>query len=276
METTSCRQSEINLIGDWIKGINVKIILERNNQTYTVDLSSPIDISIPFISDSGVIAFGANPYQARPFTAGTFIGSLDSGSPVNFYDIKINPHGNGTHTESMLHVDKRGLSINETLKNFHFIACLCTAKTIETEEGDRIIDSSCINLDRVYKEKAEALIIRTLPNEKAKETRNYTKQNPPYLSNDLMQEINNTKITHLLLDLPSVDREQDEGKLANHKKFWNTEEFPLNDKTITEMVYVGQELEDGIYLLNLQIISLDIDASPSKPVLYRLEKNEIN
>jgi len=34
-------------------------------------------------------------------------------------------------------------------------------------------------------------------------------------------------------------------------------------------VYVPNSIEDGIYLLNLQIASFENDASPSKPVLYK-------
>ncbi len=40
--------------------------------------------------------------------------------------------------------------------------------------------------------------------------------------------------------------------------------------TITEMIYVSDEVEDGDYILNLQIASFENDASPSKPVLYKI------
>jgi hypothetical protein len=74
--------------------------------------------------------------------------------------------------------------------------------------------------------------------------------------------------------LPSVDKEKDEGKLLAHKAFWNvTDVKNLNvdarlDCTITEMIFVSDEVKDGSYLLNLQIASFENDASPSKPILY--------
>jgi hypothetical protein len=46
------------------------------------------------------------------------------------------------------------------------------------------------------------------------------------------------------------------------------------DATITEMVFVPDAVADGIYLLNIQIASLETDASPSKPVLYPLLPTE--
>ena len=38
--------------------------------------------------------------------------------------------------------------------------------------------------------------------------------------------------------------------------------------TITEMIFVPNEIRDGLYLLNLQTTSFDLDASPSKPVIF--------
>jgi len=35
---------------------------------------------------------------------------------------------------------------------------------------------------------------------------------------------------------------------------------------------VANKIEDGKYLLNLQIASFENDATPSKPVLYRMEE----
>jgi len=86
-----------------------------------------------------------------------------------------------------------------------------------------------------------------------------------------MQVIVDAGIKHLLLDVPSVDKEQDGGKVANHKLFWDLDGEPKKHHTITEMIYVPDSAKDGLYLLNLQIISLEeIDASPSKPIIYPL------
>jgi hypothetical protein len=76
--------------------------------------------------------------------------------------------------------------------------------------------------------------------------------------------------------LPSVDREEDQGKLLAHKAFWNvknTQELNPDARlscTITELIFVPDAIQDGTYLLNLQIASFENDASPSKPVLYAL------
>lgn len=42
-----------------------------------------------------------------------------------------------------------------------------------------------------------------------------------YFSQDAMCYINALEVKHLLVDLPSVDRENDGGRLAAHRIFWN-------------------------------------------------------
>jgi hypothetical protein len=75
--------------------------------------------------------------------------------------------------------------------------------------------------------------------------------------------------------MPSIDRIYDEGKLSNHRIFWNVEpgSFELKEdsrlnNTITELIYVPNEVEDGEYLLNLQIAPFASDAAPSRPVIF--------
>ena len=85
------------------------------------------------------------------------------------------------------------------------------------------------------------------------------------------QALNQNGIEHLLVDLPSVDREEDQGRLSAHKAFWGMETGPLRiNSTITELIYVPDEIPDGLYLLNLQVMNLANDAAPSRPVLYAL------
>ena len=83
-------------------------------------------------------------------------------------------------------------------------------------------------------------------------------------------------VKHLLVDTPSVDRLFDDGILSAHNIFWETKEKSLNVnaayKTITEMVFVPNEVKDGKYLLNLQIAPFAADASPSRPILYKINE----
>ena len=123
----------------------------------------------------------------------------------------------------------------------------------------------------------EAIVIRTLPNQENKKHKNYSNTNPTYLLEEAATFIRESGIKHLLIDLPSVDRENDEGKLLAHKAFWNVKDVNnLNadarlDCTITEMIFVDDNVKDGSYILNIQIASFENDASPSKPILFKID-----
>ncbi|MFZ4612480.1 MAG: cyclase family protein, partial [Bacteroidia bacterium] len=114
------------------------------------------------------------------------------------------------------------------------------------------------------------IIIRTLPNEPEKINHQYSNTNPPFIEKEAISYLNSKGIEHVLIDLPSVDKEKDEGKLEAHKEFWNFNGELEHHKTITEMIYVPNEIIDGFYFLNLMIAPFENDASPSKPVIYCL------
>ncbi|HET6245632.1 MAG: cyclase family protein [Bacteroidetes bacterium] len=246
------------------------INIYHKKEKYQADFTNPIDISIPLRAGaSNVNAWYAEPVKIEAVETQHFIGDVNKGGSVNFRNIFFNPHANGTHTECVGHISKENISINKCLKKFHFIALLITITPQELANGDKVITAVQIS-DAIKDSKPEALIIRTLPNELAKNEKQYSNTNPPYLEAAAAQLIHNKNIEHLLIDLPSVDRESDEGKLAAHHIFWQYPENPQLNRTITELIYVPDTVKDGSYLLNLQIASFENDASPSKPVLYKL------
>ncbi|KQO34476.1 metal-dependent hydrolase [Flavobacterium sp. Leaf82] len=251
---------------------------------FEIDLSKPIDISIPLTNtDENPIAWYIEKPVIEPVVFGDWIGKVSEGkSSTNFNNIFFNPHGHGTHTECLGHITNDFYSINQSLKQFFFYAKLIT---VEPEKiGDDLVITkesistslSVTNASTSLSKTIEALIIRTLPNQKDKKSRKYSNTNPPYLSEEAAVFIRESEIQHLLIDLPSVDKEHDEGKLLAHKAFWNVKDtLNLNpdarlNATITEMIYAPAEIEDGEYILNLQIASFENDASPSKPILYKI------
>ncbi|MFH7011974.1 cyclase family protein [Flavobacterium sp. FlaQc-52] len=248
---------------------------------FEIDLSKPIDISIPLTNtDENPIAWYIEKPTIEPVVFGDWIGKVSEGkSSTNFNNIFFNPHGHGTHTECLGHITTDFYSINQSLTQFFFSAKLITIEP-ETIGEDLVITKEqvqkAMSLSTSLHLTTEALIIRTLPNQKDKKSRKYSNTNPPYLAEDAAVFIRESEIQHLLIDLPSVDREHDEGKLLAHKAFWNVKDtLHLNPDarlkaTITEMIYVSDEVKDGDYILNLQIASFENDASPSKPILFQI------
>lgn len=232
-----------------------------------VNLNEGLDLSIPLRGDnSNPRAWYVDPPRFEPVRANGWIGSVEEGGDVNFRDIYFNPHGHGTHTECLGHITKEVYSINQHLSIFFFDAEVITVKP-EIINGDQIITSSCLK-DLNNKTDIDALIIRTLPNDKAKYSKNYSDTNPPFLSVDCLPLLNALKVKHLLVDLPSVDKEDDGGALAFHHGFWGVPNEPNFERTITELIFVPDVVEDGKYLLNLQVAAFENDAAPSRPVLF--------
>ncbi|ALM48824.1 metal-dependent hydrolase [Flavobacterium psychrophilum] len=253
----------------------MKATVHYNGEALSADLSQPIDISIPLTdNESNPIAWYLDKPVIEPVTMGDWVGKVSEGASTNFNNIFFNPHGHATHTECLGHITRAFFSINQALKQFFFTTEVVSVQPEEQGE-DFVITKSQIE-EALSGKTPEAIVIRTLPNAAAKTSKNYSNTNPPYLEEGAALFIRECGIKHLLIDLPSVDREQDEGKLVAHKAFWNvTDVNNLNadarhDATITEMIYVNDTVIDGSYLLNLQIASFENDASPSKPVLYQL------
>ncbi len=128
---------------------------------------------------------------------------------------------------------------------------------------------------------ARALVIRTLPNGPDKRRRDYTGAAAPYLSSEAARWLVERGIEHLIVDLPSIDRIEDEGRLTAHRVFFGlppgARDLPLARRahcTITELAYVPDSAPDGEYLLELQVPALGGDAVPSRPLLYALASPE--
>ena len=259
----------------------MKATIQHNDKLFSVDFSKPIDISLPLSNTSdNPIAWYQELPEIEPVKIASetseWIGKVSEGkSSTNFNNIFFNPHAHGTHTECLGHITNDFYNVNEALKTFFFTAELISI-TPKSVGKDLVITKEQVK-KALKNQNPEAIVIRTLPNNESKKHINYSNTNPAYLSEEAAIFIRETGIKHLLIDLPSVDKEHDEGKLLAHKAFWNVKDVTnLNqdarmDCTITELIFVENSVQDGSYLLNLQIASFVNDASPSKPVLYKIE-----
>tara|TARA_B100000530_G_scaffold147163_1_gene92239 strand:- start:5040 stop:5795 length:756 start_codon:yes stop_codon:yes gene_type:complete len=248
----------------------MKGTIKHNQNTYTFNFNSSIDISIDIIRE-GVQAFGIPKLKIQPVEQAGWVGDVSKGSAVNFNNISFNPHAHTTHTECVGHISAKKESLNTELTDFFFTSKLITVAP-KQKNKDCVITKKMISDLFVNNDKVDALIIRTLPNDKKKKYTNYANTNPPYFLKGAIDYIVNQGICHLLVDLPSLDKEKDGGRLIAHKSFWRFPENIRHGSTITELIYVSPMVEDGLYLLNLQFIPFENDASPSRPLLFKLHK----
>jgi arylformamidase len=250
--------------------MSIEIRVNHLGIDYTIDPLQFYDISMPFSAQPNAArAWYIDPVKIEPVRLGDWVGSVKAGGSVNFKNIFFNPHAHGTHTECVGHISKEDFSINNNLKQFFCLATLLTV-TPQKRDEDLVIDADLF--EEIKKAKTEAIVIRTLPNTLSKLSTNYSNSNPPYITSEAMQLLVDFGIKHLLIDLPSVDKEQDGGALAAHHIFWQYPDDTRLDATITEFVFVDNEIPDGVYLLNLQVAPFENDASPSRPLLFPLQK----
>jgi hypothetical protein len=262
-----------------------------SGKQYSAETSDGMDISIPMIfNGQQPNTYDVEIASSKAVETTDFIGDTRRGGSCNFEEVRLIPHCNGTHTECVGHISYERISVYETLRDTFIPAMLITVTPLNPENtkdvydpelnpNDLLITADLINggVKKFDNDFLNALIIRTKPNDVSKRSRRYIENQPPFFSVDAMKLISQLNVNHLLVDIPSVDRTFDEGKLSAHHIYWDvkrgshdvdTQNHSL--KTITEMIYVPDEVEDGVYLLNLQIAPFVSDASPSRPVLFRI------
>lgn len=244
--------------------------IQINSKKIKIDLSKPLDISMPLrASEKNVNAWYVNAPKIEPVKVDEWIASVAKGADINFNNISFNPHAHGTHTESVGHITKEVYNVNKCFKRFMFTAELISVAP-EVVGEDEVISKKQIQF-LLKRKKPEAIIIRSMPNTKDKKSRQYSHTNWPYLTEEAAVFLREKGIKHLLIDLPSVDKEKDNGQLLAHKAFWNVNGEIRKESTITELIYVPNKVKDGSYIINFQIAPFVNDATPSKPILYKIE-----
>ena len=254
---------------------------------FEVNFSKGNDISIPInFNGEQPNTYRVDGATSKPYQDGQFIGDTRKGGPCNFETYSFTPHCNGTHTECIGHITDERVSVLSSLNQEMIRATLVSITPKNTTENyipdlnkeDLVItkedlESQLKDIDPAF---LQGLIVRTTPNFEDKKSRDYMKVAPAFFSIDAMEYIVSLGVDHLLVDTPSVDRLLDDGHLSAHNIFWETKgkEFNPNtqNKTITEMIFVPSSLEDGAYLLNLQIPAFVSDAAPSRPIIYKINE----
>lgn len=255
----------------------MKAVISYLDRAYQIDLSKPLDLSIELKGSlENPIAWYLDPPRVEPVTMGDWVGKVSlGGSSTNFNNIYFNPHAHCTHTECVGHISGEFYNINDALSQYFFLAQLVTITPEIHSNGDKVITLK--QIQKVFNSvEQKAFIIRTLPNTNQKKSFKYSNTNPAYLDPLAVEFLKQKDIEHLLVDLPSVDKEKDQGKLASHKVFWNVSDVNNLDQevrfhaTITEFIFVDNYIEDGLYFLNLQVGSICNDASISRPVIFKI------
>jgi len=255
--------------------VNARI--ELGARVLGIDLSHPVSVAVALdFRGSQPRHFGAPRASSRPFEAPGFLGSVERGASCNCETLTLIPHCNGTHTECVGHLTREPLDAHRVIPTGLLPAVLLSVDAEPAPAEARA-------LERAWPAAApfepQALLIRTLPNTAGKLTRDYSMETPPYLTQQAAQLLVRRGIWHLIVDVPSIDRTHDEGRLTAHRIFFGLPRRSVElaaaarpEATVTELAYMADELADGAYLVELQAPALGGDAVPSRPLLYRISE----
>ena len=255
-------------------------LLRVGARDVVVDLSHPVSLARELdFHGAQPQHFGAPAATSQPYRVPGFSGSVASGASCNCEVISVIPHCNGTHTESAGHLTREPLDAARVVPPGLLPALLISVVPIAATEinetsdptprpGDFLITRAAI--ERAWPAQTpfapQALIIRSSQTPA-----------PAYLSRDAAQTIVRQGIEHLIVDLASLDREHDEGRLTAHRIFFglppgvsSLQQVSRPGATVTELAHIPHPLADGPCLLELQIPAWRGDAVPSRPLLYAL------
>jgi arylformamidase len=271
---------------------SVDFRVQLRGRVWRVDTSRAHDLSIPLnFAGPQPNFFDAPHATARPLEAGTFVGDVRTGGSCNCATYELTPHCNGTHTECVGHISRERVAIRDIPIPPYAIARLVTlgatpaASVSETTDPSPRPDDpllTCASLHGALRDDpltdAIALIVRTTPNPPSKQQQRFgISPPPPYFTAEFMQSLVMNGIQHLIVDLPSIDRVEDAGRLTAHRIFFglpagssSAAQATRGRATITELAYIDDAIPDGWYVLNLQIAPFVADAAPSRPLLLPL------
>ena len=249
----------------------LRLELDHCGNTWSA-CGSPTDLSIPVNPVSGMPrAWYRGPALATPVRSDGWTGSVAEGGSVNFRDITFNPHAHGTHTETREHIHDAFQPIDALARaqGIPFIQPAYLFNALPDSIHDDWVVSKPSNLDQVLdKWKPSAVILRCT---KGDVMRDWSDSNPPYLESGLAEALAKSEVRHLLIDLPSVDREVDGGVLRAHHAFFGSDIAPRVGCTISELLCIPESLESGPGLLAMQVSPFINDAAPSRPLWFPAE-----
>jgi kynurenine formamidase len=268
--------------------VNARIALAGGELTF--DIARPVSLALELdFSGPQPQHFGAPPASARPFAVPGFAGAVTQGASCNCEVISLIPHCNGTHTECVGHLTRERLDASRVAP-LGLLPALLVSVTAEPagaagEDSDPVPQPGDLTVTRRALAQGwpahppfvpQALIVRTRPT--GARAHHDSHATPPYLTRQAAALLIERGIAHLVIDLPSVDRAHDAGRLTAHRIFFGLPpgstalaDAQRREATITELACVPDTVRDGAYLLELQVPALGGDAVPSRPLLYRLD-----
>lgn len=229
------------------------------------DLSIPVEFGRPR-------AWYIDGPRREAVELGDWVGDVQRDGSVNFFNVHFNPHAHGTHTESLGHV------VCETRHAIDLGISPWLAARVVRIAAPQLLTLESLKASSASLFDYQALVLATQEGDLSQ--RDWRQTNPPSIEPAALAWLAEHGIRHLLVDLPSVDPEEDGGALAAHRAFWglplgsqSASDAAYPEASITELIQVPADCAEGRYMLNLSLAPMQGDAVPSRPILFPAEQD---
>lgn len=279
--------------------MSLKISVELKEAHYQINLAKSWSLAIAVNFNQAKQQpnhFSASAASATPMQVENFIGDTQQGGSCNVNELTINPHCNGTHTESIAHICHYAIKTETandaetvtkhtenhplTLAQINIPALMpCAIISITPELAlksdehynpdfyphDAIISRKLLKqaCSHYNNEQLQALVIRTLPNVKSKCQQAYSPSNQPaFFSREAILYLNERGVEHLVVDLPSIDRLHDEGVMTCHHLFWQVAQGSrqINNASLTNKTITEMAFIDNKIVDGFYFINIQTPA----------------
>jgi arylformamidase len=230
-------------------------------------------------------AFGLPPPTAAPLPIGGGRHlAVAEGASVDCFELRVHAHGAGTHVECVGHIVADDVTLLDVPRPALYAATLVhIAPTRLGDSGERYLgrcddDDAVLTAADIAEALAavavrgfdEAIVLRTERGSGPPKAE-FSGSNPPYPTDEAAALLASLDARLLVLDLPSLDREDDGGGTANHHRWWGlpmgarrAAEAGAGDRLVCELARIPAALAAGPYLLQLDVAPIAADAAPAR------------
>ena len=274
-----------------------RLVLEAGGRRWEVDLSRGESLAIQMGGDGPLPAFFVpGRLHEETLAVGGFTGDTRAGGSCNVSRLDLVPHCHGTHTEGIGHVTDQRAAVQQLFDGRPGLAWLATVSAAPAGDSGDAYHCALADSEPLVTQKAlsaaladcpaavTALVLRVRPVDAPLPVRDFNADpGYPLLSAEATTWLSGQAYDHLLIEMPSLDRAEDGGRLGNHRAWWglppagrDMDQARHPRRAITEMIHVPDALDDGLYWLQPGLSPLHGDATPSRPILYPLRPLDEN
>lgn len=248
-----------------------------------------LDASLPILPDGATPrAFGLPAATEAPVPiGGGRVLRVRAGASVNCDGLHLHPHGDGSHLECAAHIlaedDPRAAAAKATLAAASPLWCglLVDVRAVplgesgETYAGTHAPDDAVISAAALAPAltaarargpglRYDALILRVQA-APVEDDVDFSGRNPPYPTDQAATLLAAEDARLLVLDLPSLDREDDGGTTPNHRAWWGLGpgRSARLDRLVFELARLPAGLDPGPVAVHLGAAPLRSDAVPA-------------